>query len=127
MKPEVLDVVYRTIGGELTLDDIHTGAKAELRPIHDRVMEVIAGLGEHEAVTKKGYVSLRRKKQFAMVGPATNTQVEIGLNIKGIPGTERLKEQPAGGMCQFKLRLASPHEVDQELVGWLKEAYEHAG
>jgi hypothetical protein len=50
-------------------------------------------------------VSLRRKKQFAMIGPATNSRVEVGLNMKHVAGSERLLAQPSVGMCQFRVKL----------------------
>jgi hypothetical protein len=58
-----------------------------------------------------------------MIGPATKTQVEVGLNMKGVPGTARLVALPPGGMCQYKVRLADPGEVDAELIGWIRRAY----
>lgn len=109
------------------LDTIYSGPKAALRPIHERLMAELAGWGEFEIAPKKGYVSLRRKKQFAMLGPATNTKVELGLNMKDVAGTERLLAQAPGGMCQYKVRLGSVEEVDQELLGWLRKAYEFSG
>ena len=72
-------------------------------------------------------MSLRRKKQFAMVGPATNTRLEVGLNMKDIAGTPRLEAQKAGGMCQFKVKLTAPAEVDAELLAWIRRAYDAAG
>ena len=114
-------------GTDDVLDSIYTGPKAALRPIHDKLMKAIAKLGEFETAPKKAYVSLRRKKQFAMIGPATNARVEVGINMKGVPGTDRLLEQPAGGMCQYKVKLTSESEVDAELLGWLKQAYAAAG
>src|SRR6187401_2410326 len=60
------------------LNTIYTGAKAALRPIHDAVMAAIEPFGSFEIAPKKGYVSLRRKKQFAMICPATQTRVEVG-------------------------------------------------
>ena len=42
-------------------------------------MEVIDQFGEFEIAPKKGYVSLRRKRQFAMLGPATNPAWSWGL------------------------------------------------
>jgi len=109
------------------LDEIYSGPKAALRPIHDALMNVITPLGDFEIAPKKGYVSLRRKKQFAMIGPATNSRVELGLNMKGVPGTDKLLEQPAGGMCQYKVKLTDPGEVDNEVAGWIKIAFDGAG
>jgi hypothetical protein len=108
-------------------DEIYAGAKAALRPIHDRVMAAIAGFGAFEIAPKKGYLSLRRKKQFAMVGPATKSQVEIGLNARDLPAGERLVALPPGGMCQYKVRVTTLEEVDAPLIAWLRAAYDAAG
>jgi hypothetical protein len=47
--------------------------------------------------------------------------------MKGLLGTDRLQEQPAGGMCQYKVKLTSADEVDAELFGWLRTAFDSAG
>jgi hypothetical protein len=112
--------------GEDPLDALYTGAKAPLRPIHEAVMAQIEALGPFEIAPKKGYLSLRQKRQFAMLGPGTRGRVELGLNLKGLEGTERLIAQPPGGMCQFKVFLISIDEVDAELVAWLAAAYNAA-
>jgi len=112
---------------ETVLDEIYTGPKADLRPIHDKLMESINTFGEFETVPKKGYVSLRRKKQFATIGPATKTRVDIGINHKSLESNPRLMAQPAGSMCNFIVRVTQPDEVDGELIGWLRQAFEVAG
>jgi len=109
------------------LDAIYAGAKAHLRPLHDTVMRAIAGLGPCELAPKKTYISLRRKKQFAMLGPATKDLLELGLNAKSLPPHPRLKAMPPGGMCPYAVRLGSAGEVDEALVGWLRAAYDAAG
>ena len=109
------------------LDEIYTGPKAALRPIHDKLMADIEAFGDFEIAPKKGYVSLRRKKQFAMIGPATNTRVEVGLNMKDVPATDRLSAMPPGGMCQYKVKVSAPAEVDAELIAWIRQAYDNTG
>jgi hypothetical protein len=109
------------------LDGIYSGAKADLRRIHDEVMVAISQFGSFEIAPKKGYVSLRRRKQFAMIGPATKTRVEVGLNLKGIEPTARLVALPAGGMCQYKVDVTETKEVDTELIAWIRQAYDGAG
>jgi Domain of unknown function (DUF5655)/Domain of unknown function (DUF4287) len=109
------------------LDAIYSGTKAHLRPLHEVIMAAITAFGPFERAPKKAYVSLRRKKQFAMVGPATKDQIEIGLNHKALPAHPRLKALPPGGMCNASLRLATAAEVDGELRGWLRAAYDAAG
>ena len=106
---------------------IYAGAKGELRPIHEKLMAAIAALGPFEIAPKKAYVSLRRKKQFATIGPATKTRVDVGLNMKGVPATERLIELPPGGMCQYRVSLTEVGEVDGEMMGWVRSAYDGAG
>jgi hypothetical protein len=66
---------------------------------------------------KKGYLSLRRKKQFAVVGPRTKGRLEIGLNAKDLGGSGRLVSMPAGGMCQSRVFLTTPKYVGPELLG----------
>jgi hypothetical protein len=114
-------------GGDEVLDGIYTGPKAAQRPIHERLMEEIGRFGEFEVAPKKGYVSLRRKKQFAMIGPATNTRFEVGLNLKDVPGAGRLEAQPPKGMCSHKVKLTDAAEVDAQLVAWIRKAYDQAG
>jgi len=109
------------------LDEIYSGPKANLRLIHEKLMRAIQQFGEYEIVMKKGYVSLRRKRQFAMLGPATNTRFERGINIKNIEPDERLVEQPAGSMCNYKVRLINTDQVDDIVESWVRRAFELAG
>jgi hypothetical protein len=112
---------------DAVLEEIYAGAKAGFRPIHEKLMKEINKFGEFEIVPKKGYVSLRRKKQFAMIGPKTNTRFEVGINAKGFKKNSRLLEQPGGSMCNYIVNVSDAKEVDAELVAWLRSAYEGAG
>lgn len=109
------------------LDAIYVGPKAHLRLLHEALMKHINGFGEFELAPKKNYVSLRRKKQFAMLGPATKTQLELGLNIKDLPANPRLKVMPPASMCQYSVRLSGLDELDADLLGWLRAAFDGAG
>ena len=109
------------------LDAIYSGAKAPLRSLHDAVMKHIDKLGGFEQAPKKSYISLRRKKQFAMIGPATKDALELGLNAKDLPANGRLRAMPPGGMCQYAVRIGTAAEVDAQLLGWVRQAFEAAG
>ena len=111
---------------DAVLDEIYSGAKAGFRPIHEKLMKEIQKFGEFEIVPKKGYVSLRRKKQFAMIGPKTNTRFEVGINAKDFKKNARLLEQPKGSMCNYIVNVSDAKEVDTELIAWIKSAFEGA-
>lgn len=126
-----LDAEAAGQGAPASADDavaaLYTGKKAHLKPIHDKLMQAIEGFGAFEVAPKKTYVSLRRKKQFAMIGPATNTQVEVGLNMKDVKPTGNLVQMPPKSMCDYKVRVSTPDEVDTRLLSWLRKAFDAAG
>ncbi|TDP59559.1 DUF5655 domain-containing protein [Roseateles toxinivorans] len=109
------------------LDAIYTGPKAHLRPLHEAVIAAINAFGPYEIAPKKANVSLRRKKQFATLGPATKDVLELGLNVKQLPIHARLKVIPPGGMCQYSTRLGRPEDIDADLLAWLRAAFDAAG
>ncbi len=109
------------------LQSIYSGKKAAFLPVHEKLMKELARFGDFEVAPKKTYVSLRRKKQFATVGPPTNTRMEVGLNMKGVDATDRLEALPPGKMCQYRIIVNTVEEVDAELLGWIRQAFDAAG
>jgi hypothetical protein len=110
------------------IDAQYAGSKAPLRPIFDALAAAIKGFGSDiEFSPKKAYVSLRRSKQFALIQPSTATRVDVGLILKGVPASGRLEESGSfNAMFTHRVRVASPAEVDAELIAWLRRAYDSA-
>jgi len=108
---------------------LYTGKKAGLRPLHEALMKAVEALGDDiELAPKKGYVSLRRRKQFAMIQPSAAGRIDLGLILRDMPADERL-ESAAGFNALFthRVRLFGPADVDAQLISWLQRAYDHAG
>ncbi len=104
----------------------YAGAKAHLKPIHDQIIAFAKSLGEDvEVAPKKSSVSLRRKKQFALITPATKTRIDLGLALKGDPAEGRLETYNA--MCSHRVRLESEADFDSEVQAWMGEAYSRSG
>lgn len=106
------------------VDSHYAGRHAGLRPLYDVLIDRVRAFGaDVELAPKKTYVSLRRRKQFGQVGPAAG-QLEVCVNLPGVEPTERLR--PTGGMATHRVRISGADELDDELVAWLREAYERA-
>lgn len=104
----------------------YSGAKADLKPIHDAIVKFAKSLGgDVEIAPKKTSVSLRRKKQFALITPATKTRIDLGLALKGDDASGRLEAYNA--MCSHRVRLETVGELDDEVKAWVTEAYGRAG
>jgi hypothetical protein len=105
------------------------GAKAHWRPLYGRLVALVQGFGgDVELAPKKGYVSLRRKKQFALLMPSTKDRFDIGLALKGEAPAGKL--EPAGSwnaMVSHRIRINADEEPGDDLTGWLRAAYDRAG
>ena len=118
-------------GGGAPTDPVaeqYAGAKADLKPIYDKLVAAIGKFGgDVELAPKKAYVSLRRSKQFGIIQPSTKTRVDVGLNMKGVAPTARLEASGSfNAMVSHRVRLATTDDVDAELIAWLQQAYEGA-
>ena len=100
--------------------------KEELREIYNALIEQVGKFGDDVIVTpKKGSVSLIRKRQFALIKPATKTRIDLGLKLTGKALTQRLENSgPFGTMCTHRVQITQTDQIDDELFGWLKEAYD---
>ena len=100
--------------------------KEALKPIYEKLISAVEKFGSDVVITpKKTSVSIIRKRQFALVKPATKTRIDLGLKLVGKELTPRLENSgPFGTMCTHRVRISQIDQVDQELTGWLKEAYE---
>ncbi|MER3329787.1 MAG: DUF4287 domain-containing protein [Candidatus Kapaibacterium sp.] len=109
------------------LVELQYNGKESLRPIYDKLMKEISKFGEVEIAPKKAYVSLRGKKQFALIQPSTKSRLDIGINSKELEITDRLEKSGSfNSMCSHRIRLTDASQVDNELIGWLKAAYKEA-
>lgn len=113
---------------ESLVDDQYKGKEA-LHPIYLKLMEEVKKFGSDvEVAPKRAYVSLRRKKQFALVQPSTKARLDIGINMKGFDTTDRLEASGSfNAMCSHRVRVSDIGDVDNELISWLRQAYDSAG
>lgn len=113
-------------------DDLVTDqykGKEEMKQWYDELIKQVKTFGKDvELSPKKAYVSLRRKKQFAIIQPLTKTRMDLGLNIKNVEANGKLEASGSWNtMCTHRIKIESKKEIDNNVVGWLKQAYEQAG
>jgi predicted transport protein len=123
------DASARIAAGDDLVSEMFAGDKAALRPIFDKLMAAILALGgDIEQAPMKGYLSLKRKTQFATLHPSTRTRFDVGIKLKGVAAAGRLEAAGSwNAMVTHRVRLESPDQVDAELIGWLRQAHEGAG
>lgn len=115
--------------GDALVAAMFDGPRAGWRGTYDTLVAAVMAFGDDvDLAPKKGYVSLRRKKQFALLQPSTKDRFDVGLALKG--------EEPAGAlelagswnaMVSHRVRIAVGGAPDPGLKGWLRAAYDRAG
>jgi hypothetical protein len=114
-------------GPDALVDAQYAGSRAAARPIYEAVLRAVLDFGDEvEVAPKKTYVSLRRSKQFALLQPGAG-RLDVGINAGDVPVTERLERSGSfNAMVSHRVRVPSVDDVDDELIGWLRRAYDRA-
>jgi hypothetical protein len=122
----IADAAARAAGWERpSVDDyagtLYSGAKAPLRPLHDAVVELAAGLGDDTSVEGRStYAPIVRRTQFAAVAPGPRGALRVGFRYRdSVPDDTRL--EPAKGFAQATHVLHLPADADEpDLLSELK-------
>lgn len=108
-----------------TVDEHFDGKSGELRAIYDRLVSLAEKFGPVEQDPKKTSIHLNRKTAFA--GVAVRRE-HIVLTIKSdrpIKSPRIFKsEQTSAKRFHYEIRLAKLKDLDAELRGWLRAAYD---
>lgn len=115
-------------GTDAVLQEQYKG-KEILRPWYDAIIKEVKKLGKDiEVNPKKAYVSLVRKKQFALIQPSTKTRMDVGINLKGVPPSGIAEASGSwNAMCTHRVRIEDQKNINKELFALIRKAYEAAG
>ncbi|MFM9878218.1 MAG: DUF4287 domain-containing protein [Rhodoglobus sp.] len=112
------------------IDKLFSGAKARWRPAVD---ELIVTLAEHGAVgtaPTDTYLSLLKGKAKFAVLATTADRLDVGIKLRdaSVAATSPRVEQSGSwnAMVTHRVRVTDPAQIDDELVGWLRAAYDQA-
>lgn len=121
----IVQLSKKTPSSEFDLVKAQYKGKETLLPLYHELLAFAKSLGNDVTITpKKTSVSIIRKRQFVLIKPATKTRIDLGLKLKDKPTTNRLENSgPFGTMCTHRVQLSKMIDMDDELKGWIKEAY----
>ncbi|MFN8440826.1 MAG: DUF5655 domain-containing protein [Caldilineaceae bacterium] len=105
-----------------------TGNKAIWREACEAIITQITDFGpDVEVSPNTTYINLQRRgKKFALL-QISASRLDIGIKRKGVAPTGRFEAAGSwNAMVTHRLRINNPQEVDDEVIGWLKQAYDAA-
>ena len=102
---------------------LFAGKDEVVRAIYTRLLETLSTLGPLQEEPKKTSIHLVRNAGFAGVHPRKsylylNLRTDYPIDSPRIAKTEQVSKN----RFHNELKLTSPDEVDEELLGWLKDA-----
>ncbi len=108
--------------------------RPRLRPVLDAVLASVPAFGAVTVAARKTCVSLvSPRRTFAVVQPTTKDRVDLGLRLDdatlaGLGAAARLlpARNAGGGTINVRVALTAPDDLDEEVLGWLRRAYDES-
>ena len=101
--------------------------RPQLRPILDAVLALLPALGPATVQARKTIVSLVcPRRTFAVVRATTKDRVDLGLRLDDVKPGGRLQSAKGigGGGATVRIALRRPEDIDEEVRGLMRRAYE---
>jgi hypothetical protein len=99
--------------------------RQQLRPVFDAVLAALPALGPATVRARKTMVSLLTpRRTFAVIQATTKSRVDLGLRLEQESPGGRLLAARDLGAATVRIPLARAEDVDADVLGWLRRAYE---
>ncbi len=114
--------------GLMSVASHFAGKDPAVRATYERLVDVARTLGPVTEEAKKTSIHLVRQTAFAGVATRRSSLILTLKSAKDIrsPRIEK-REQASANRWHLEIRLEKPAQIDRQLTGWLKAAYEIAG
>jgi hypothetical protein len=99
--------------------------RPRLRPVLDTVLAALPSLGPVTVQARGTIVSLvTPRRTFAVVKATTKSRVDLGLRLDSTQPGGRLLPARDIGAATVRIPLTAADEIDEEVFGWLRRAYD---
>lgn len=104
---------------------LFAGGEPVVRATYDRLIAVLGTIGPFRVEAKKTSIHLVRTSGFAGVHPRRRS-LTLNLRTDQPIASPRIAkvEQVSRNRYHNEIKLKSPESIDEELIGWLRAAYE---
>lgn len=111
--------------GQFTVEQLLESKPPEVVQLYDRLAELTERCGQVVVAPTKTRVLFKVRTVFATVG-VTRNWLDLVLVLGRRVPSRRIKKSQAEypGIVHF-LRIETADDLDDELAGWLQEAYDH--
>lgn len=110
------------------IDRHFSGAKAVWRAPYDALLAKLMAFGSDVKVAPtNSYLSLLRGNDKFGVIQVTGKRLDVGIKLKGTAPAGRFTEAGAwNSMVTHRVQVDDPSQLDDELIDWLRQAYDNA-
>lgn len=111
-----------------SIDDKFRGSRARMKPVYDALLRTAqAALGHFEVYATTDYIAMKRTHVFAALYVYA-TELYVLVNLGDVAASGRVSVAVDWGRSRLThdFVLASPADVDEEVVGWIRKSYENS-
>lgn len=109
----------------ISVENHFKGKDPQLKAAYDRLIAALHEFGEVNEVAKKTSILLEKKMEFAGVHPGKGF---FNLEFRTIHPLESPRiiksEQLSERRFEHRIKIVQPDDIDDQLLKWLKDAYE---
>ncbi len=124
-------------GTPVSLDEFFDEQDPLARELFEAIREKVESLGEVYIRVTKSQIAFRRASPFAWAWMSSRylgrreyfAPLVLSIGLRRRETSPRWKQvvEPRPGLFMHHLELRSVDEIDDEVLGWLREAWEQAG